>query len=149
VAAGVALLGVAGVGAGVWALTQSNGPGGLLGIQANAAGLVKSPSGKIVAQVGVPGRPADVAVGEGAVWVSDGVNGTLLRIDQAKRVVVDRVQVGADPAGVAVGGGSVWVANSQDGTISQVNPTTDTVVSTLRVGNGPTSVASETARYGC
>jgi len=90
-----------------------------------------------------------VAVGEGAVWVSDGVNGTLLRIDQAKRVVVDRVQVGADPAGVAVGGGSVWVANSQDGTISQVNPTTDTVVSTLRVGNGPTSVASETARYGC
>ncbi len=129
------------VGLGAFFATRSGEPGGLGTLAAGAAGLVDSPSGKIVAEVPVAGRPGGVAVGAGAVWVTDSVNNTLLQIDPSKRLVVDRIHVGANPSGVAVGGGFVWVANSQDGTISQVNPTTDTVVDTLRVGNGPTALA--------
>lgn len=120
----------------------SGGGSGLTAVAANAAGLVESPSGRILAQVPVGGRPAGIAVGEGGVWVTDSVDNMLLRIDPSKRLVVDRIPVGADPSAVAVGGGAVWVANSQDGTVSRVNPRTDTVVGrTLRVGNGPTALA--------
>ncbi|HEX7310060.1 MAG TPA: ABC transporter substrate-binding protein [Gaiellaceae bacterium] len=109
-------------------------------LAANAAGLLES-NGRIVAQVPVAGRPAGVAVGENAAWVTDSVNGTLLKVDPDTNLVVDRIDVGAGPSGVAVGAGSVWVANSQDGTVSRVNAVSDTVVDTIRVGNGPTSVA--------
>ena len=121
--------------------TRPGDDGGLDAIRANAAGLVEWPSGKISAEVTVSGRPGGVAVGEGAVWVTDTVNNTLLRIDPSKRIVIDRIQVGGDPSGVAVGGGAVWVANSQNATISRINPKTDAVVDTLQVGNGPTALA--------
>lgn len=139
-AAGLGALAAAAVLAAILA-TRSAGPGGLGALAANAAGLVEGPAGRIVAEVPISGRPGGVAVGEGTVWVTDSVNGTLLQIDSSKRVIVDRIQVGSDPSGVAVGGGLVWVANSQSGTVSEVNPTTDRVVGTLRVGNGPTALA--------
>lgn len=120
-------------------LTRSTG-GVATALAANTAGLLR-PNGGIVAEVPVAGRPAGIAVGDKAVWITDAVSGTLLRVDPDKKLVVDRIHVGTDPSGVAVGGGSVWVANSEDGTVSQVNPSTDTVVAVIRVGNGPTSVA--------
>jgi peptide/nickel transport system substrate-binding protein len=120
-------------------LTRSNN-GAAAAIAADAAGLVGG-DGRVVAQVPVAGRPAGIAVGEGAIWITDSVSGTLLRVDPDKKLVVDRIRVGAGPRGVAVGAGSVWVANSDGGTVSQVNPGTDTVVAQIRVGNGPTSIA--------
>jgi YVTN family beta-propeller protein len=109
-------------------------------LPANAAGLLRA-DGQVVGHVSIPGRPAAIAVGEGAGWITDSIDGTLLRVDLARRLVVDRIHVGADPNGIALGAGSVWVANSEDGTVSQINPGTDTVVATIRVGNGPTSLA--------
>ena len=109
-------------------------------IAANAAGLVES-NGHVAAQVPISGRPAGVATGAGALWVTDSVNARLLRVDLQKRSVVDRIVVGSDPGGVAVGAGSVWVANSQDGSVSRIDPVNDNVVATIPVGNGPSSVA--------
>jgi YVTN family beta-propeller protein len=120
-------------------LTRSGGGPGTV-LAANAAGLLEA-DGQVAGQVPVAGRPTGVAVGKDAVWITDSVNGTLLRVDPARKLVVDRIGVGADPSGVCVGAGSVWIANSADGTVSQVNPDTDTVVATIPVGNGPTSVA--------
>ena len=73
-------------------------------IAANAVGLVES-NGHVAAQVPISGRPAGVATGAGALWVTDSVNATLLRIDPQKRSVVDRIVVGTNPSGVTVGGG--------------------------------------------
>jgi len=120
-------------------LTRSDGGPGTV-LAANAAGLLGA-DGRVAGQVPVAGRPTGIAVGKDAVWITDSVNGTLLRVDPGKELVVDRIDVGADPSGVCVGAGSVWIANSADGTVSQVNPVTDTVVATIPVGNGPTSVA--------
>ncbi|MBA3735310.1 MAG: hypothetical protein H0W90_08950 [Actinobacteria bacterium] len=109
-------------------------------IAANAAGLVES-NGKVAAQVPISGRPAGVATGAGALWVTDSVNATLLRIDPQKRSVVDRIVVGTNPSGVTVGARSVWVVNSQPGSVSRIDPANDNVVATIPVGNGPSSVA--------
>ena len=138
-AVGVVLL--AAVVAAVLAIVlASSGGGAATALAADSVGLVSS-SGRVAAQVRIPGRPAGVAVAPGAVWITDSVNGTLLRVDPDKEVIVDRIPVGANPSGVAVGAGSVWVANSADDTVSQVNPHNDAAVATIRVGNGPTSVA--------
>lgn len=136
----VAAIVVAVVGALVGIVVSRSTSGTATTLPANAAGLLTA-GGQLVGRVSVPGRPAAIAVGEGAVWITDSVNGTLLRVDPAKRFVVDRIHVGAEPDAVAVGAGSIWVANSEDGTVSQVNPSTDTVVATIRVGNGPTALA--------
>jgi YVTN family beta-propeller protein len=109
-------------------------------IAANAAGLVES-NGHVAAQVPISGRPAGVATGAGALWVTDSVNATLLRIDAQKRSVVDRIGVGTNPSGVTVGGGSVWVVNSQDASVSRIDPANDKVAGQIPVGNGPTAIA--------
>lgn len=120
-------------------LTRSNS-GQTAAIAAGAAGLVGG-GGHVIAQVPTPGRPGGIAVGEGAVWITDSIGGMLLRVDPDKNLIVDRINVGAGASGVAVGAGSVWVSNSDGGTVSQVNPRTDTVAAPIRVGNGPTSIA--------
>ena len=109
-------------------------------IAANAVGLVES-NGHVAAQVPISGRPAGVATGADAVWVTDSVNATLLRIDPQKRSVVDRIVVGTNPSGVTVGGESVWVVNSQDGSVSRIDPANDNVAAPIPVGNGPSSIA--------
>jgi hypothetical protein len=65
---------------------------------------------------------AAVAVGFGAVWVSDFVlmpsegskpePGKLLQLDPATRILDDVINVGKRPLAAATGGGSVWVANN-------------------------------------
>lgn len=110
-------------------------------IAANAAGLVEGSNGRVIAEVPVSGRPSAVAVGSGAVWVTDAVGGAVLRIDPVKKLIVDRIEVGRDPEAVVVGDGQVWVANGQDGTVSEINPDKGAVVGTRRVGNGPTGLA--------
>jgi YVTN family beta-propeller protein len=110
------------------------------GIAANAAALLDA-SGNRVAEVPVTGRPSDVAVGAGAVWIADTVDGSVLRIDPEEHHVADRIEVGRDPEAVGIGGGIVWVANSQDGTVSQINAAKGNVVDTVPVGNGPTGLA--------
>ena len=55
--------------------------------------------------------PTGVAVGAGAVWVTNNYGGTVSRIDPAVDRVVQTIPVGNAPTGVAVGDGSVWVAN--------------------------------------
>ena len=87
------------------------------------------------------GRPAGVAYGAGAAWITDSADDLLLRVDSARRVT-DRIPVGRGAAGVAVGDGEVWVANELDGTVSEVNPRAGTVVATVQVGNGPHAIAS-------
>jgi YVTN family beta-propeller protein len=86
------------------------------------------------------GRPAGVAYGAGATWVTDSADDLLLRVSRAGNVV-DRIPVGRGPAGVTVGDGEVWVANGLDGTVSEVNPGAGRQVATIGVGIGPDAVA--------
>ena len=88
------------------------------------------------------GGATDVAVGEGAVWVSDAANGRVLRVDPQTNRVTGSINVGTGPSAITVGFGSVWVTNSLDGTISRINPQTNKVTAVLQVGSGPNAIAA-------
>jgi YVTN family beta-propeller protein len=125
-----------------WTAVNRTGIGELLRVDA-ATGVPQSTAiGRI---------PFAVAVGFGAVWVSDLVAspekgakpepGKVLRIDPATSALDDVINVGKRPVGLATGGGSVWVANGGERTISEIDPRTNEVVNTIPTQYYPTSVA--------
>jgi YVTN family beta-propeller protein len=110
-------------------------------IAANAVGLIDLDTGELAGEVEVGARPGGVAFGGGAVWVTNGGDGTVSRIDPATNAVVDTIQVGLDPIGVAFGNGALWVTTGAEATVSRIDPETGTVVQDVAVGNGPVDIA--------
>jgi len=72
-------------------------------------------------QIPVERGVQDIAVGAGAVWVTNRFSSTVTRISTRNTRAV-RVAVGAVPRGIAVGEGAVWVAASGDDKITRINP---------------------------
>ncbi|MDP9255776.1 MAG: hypothetical protein M3Q31_04385 [Actinomycetota bacterium] len=60
------------------------------------------------AVVAVGRGPADIASGEGSVWVANRRDGTISKIDPARDRVTMTIHLGYRPAGLAVGAGAVW-----------------------------------------
>jgi len=85
-------------------------------------------------------RGSGIAVGGGAVWVSDVGGDQVWRIDPALNSPAGSTKVGVGPLGVAYGAGSIWVANSGDGTVSRIDPVTARVVETIDVGGSPNGI---------
>jgi YVTN family beta-propeller protein len=110
-------------------------------ISANSVGLVDAKNNSVRREVDVDKAPVGVAVGAGAVWVTNANDGTVSRVDPDTGTVVQTIPVGTNPNGIAVAGGTVWVANHDDGTVSRISPSTNAVVDTIHVGAGPTAVA--------
>jgi peptide/nickel transport system substrate-binding protein len=81
--------------------------------------------------------PADIAIGEGAVWVTNRFDGTVSRIDPSGGGVVKEITVGLDPSGIAVGFGSVWVALAGSNEVVRVDPKTNEPLAAIDVGNVP------------
>ncbi len=77
-----------------------------------------STAGTLTGSFPVAAGVQDLAVGAGAVWVTNRTESTLTRIAIGSGLV-RRVQTGARPSGVAVADGHVWVANAGDGTLSR------------------------------
>ncbi len=63
----------------------------------------------------------DLAVGAGALWVTNRFSSTVTRI-RTSDGRQDVVNVGRNPRGIAVGEGAVWVASSGDDEITRINP---------------------------
>ena len=51
-------------------------------------------------------------MGAGAVWVANGLDGTLSRIEPSAGRVVQTIRVGGRPVDLASGDGAIWVADS-------------------------------------
>jgi DNA-binding beta-propeller fold protein YncE len=51
-----------------------------------------------------------VAVGNGTVWVANGADGTLMKIDPIRNFVAKTISVGKGVDGITVGSGYVWVS---------------------------------------
>jgi YVTN family beta-propeller protein len=97
-------------------------------------------------RTGDPGKPVklrlapdQVALGDGAVWVTSSSSDTVLRINPATSKAKE-IRVGNGPSGIAFGADRVWVANSKDGTVSVIDPQTN-LVATRRLGFRPAAVA--------
>jgi predicted Ser/Thr protein kinase len=63
----------------------------------------------------------DLAVGAGAVWVTNKFRSTVTRI-RTSDLRQDLVPVGRNPRGIAVGEGAVWVASADDDELTRINP---------------------------
>jgi len=97
-------------------------------------------TGALLNTVLVPGGVQSLAVGEGAVWITNRFRDTVTRVDTAtgrQRLI----RVGADPKGIDVGAGFVWVANEGDGTLSRIDPRTNRA-GVIQVAVRPRGVAA-------
>ena len=99
----VLLLSAAGAVAGI-ELTGTDSPG-LSSTSANSAAAIDASSSRLVAEVPVGNGPTSVAGGEGSMWVTNALDGTVSRIDPRTGSELQRIDVGGDPSGIAFGGG--------------------------------------------
>jgi DNA-binding beta-propeller fold protein YncE len=95
-------------------------------IHVDAEGLEKSQS------INLGGYPQDLAIGEGAVWVSD--QNSVTQIDPATRTRIREIEVGGGLGPITTGGGSVWVLNSVDETVIRIDPATSEAAQEMTVG---------------
>jgi YVTN family beta-propeller protein len=142
VASVAAVTALAAVAALVVVLTRGGTEAEAAGIEANSLGLIDARTNKVRRQAEFDTAPVAVAVGAGAVWVTNANNGTVSRIDPDTGNVAQTIPVGPNPNGIAVAGGTVWVASHDAGTVSRISPDKNAVVQEIPVGSGPTAVAS-------
>lgn len=129
------------VGAGVVAALLVAGVGVPLGVLLGLRGSSQpSPASSLVrpvleARIHVPLGAVDVALGDGAVWVSG--FGTVSRLDPRTNEVVATIQTPGteDFSRVSVGEGAVWVT-ADGGKVYRIDPAANRVVATIEVG-GP------------
>ena len=99
-------------------------------------------TGSAVIAIPLRSRPADVAVGAGAVWVAGGgLEPTLSRIDPATNEVVATAALLFAPQDIAVGEGAVWISNRGDDSISRFDPETNRITGTISVGRAPAGIS--------
>lgn len=96
---------------------------------------------RVAATIDLGFPPGGVAVGGGAVWVTDQLGDRLVRIDPATNRVEKSIPVGSGAGGVTFGNGSVWVAEAIAHSVARVDPETNGVVATIPVPASPQAVA--------
>jgi streptogramin lyase/predicted Ser/Thr protein kinase len=86
-----------------------------------------------------------VAVGEGAVWGTSLVNGTVYRVDPKTVTVTKTVSIRGGPRDLTVGEGAVWVASSSqgEGRLTEIDPPTGRVRRDFSLGySDPVALAA-------
>src|SRR5437879_2567115 len=97
---------------------------GIFALGIFSALLMGAGQGVRVTDIEVPGGAANIAVGEGSVWVSLLTN-HVARIDPRRNEVTAVIRARKHPSGIATSPGAVWVAEVEDGTVSRIDPATN------------------------
>jgi YVTN family beta-propeller protein len=79
-------------------------------VHAHGLGVIDPEDNKLVDAVDLPNHASGLASGGGALWVADGPDGTLLRVDPKSHRIVKTIGVGLVPEAVAAREDAVWVA---------------------------------------
>jgi peptide/nickel transport system substrate-binding protein len=122
-------------------VAAGGGSGARGAIAGDGAGAIDPRTGRVEVSVHVGSGPAGIASSSGRVWVTDGADGTVTRIDVAAGHVDQTIPVRTSPAGIAAGAGAIWVTNSLDGSVSRIDPELARVVQTIQVGRRPVALA--------
>ena len=101
---------------------------------------VEPGSRRVSQAIAVGNAPSAIAFGEGAVWVTNRVDGTISRIDPETNAVTSTVEVGASPTAIGIGEGATWVANAGDGTVARLPPDGGEVERAIDVGGSPSGL---------
>ena len=102
---------------------------------------------RVVRTVAAGGTPTDLAVAAGSVWVVNGFENTVTRIDAQSNLVVDSIllpNLGERPpvtlgtsGHIAAGHGAVWVTRLfRHGFVWRIDPTRNAVAATMRIRPG-------------
>ena len=103
---------------------------------------IDAASRRVRARFDVGNNPTGIAVGAGAVWVTDSNDNTLRRIVAAgDGVVTDTIPLGNGPGPSQRARDAIWVANSRDGTVTRIDPATRAVEARIAVGRRPSGIA--------
>ena len=94
-------------------------------VAANAVGLIDTRSGRVSNQVPVGNGPTSVAVGEGSVWVTNALDGTVSRINPRTESESSASTSAAIRAGSRSAAGWSGSRTRCDGTVSRIDPQTN------------------------
>jgi DNA-binding SARP family transcriptional activator/ABC-type branched-subunit amino acid transport system substrate-binding protein/streptogramin lyase len=130
-AAGVLIL-LAGAAAAAVELTSA-GARGLAAVGSGSVGEIDPTSGRIVAEVPIPGRPTRIAAGNGLLWIGSDNSGTLAAVNPRTRRIGVLVSTGGFPTEAAVGAGAVWLVEGRSGLLERIDPAYGRVVRQIRV----------------
>jgi DNA-binding beta-propeller fold protein YncE len=109
-----------------------------------SATLGSSPAvaGKLVATVH-QGNARDVNAGFGSIWVSNGQNMTVTRIDPKTNEVIAPIDLDDPPSVIAMAPDGVWVTSYPGNKVIKIDPATNRAVGTVAPGgNGPIGITS-------
>lgn len=102
------------------------------------------PAGTVVAKTPLGADPADVAAGEGSIWVTKQPGG-VVKIDPMTSAIVDTFATATpsqtEAPAVAAGDGGVWLTNWNNNTVTRLDPATGQTVATIPVGEAPGGIA--------
>ena len=99
-------------------------------------------SSRLLASFPLPITPQRIAVGAGAVWITDAIHDALIEVDPASGRVVQRIATCRGTDGVTVGAGAVWVVCAVDGQVMRIDPASGRIVKRIAVGAGLREVAA-------
>jgi len=71
--------------------------------------------------IAIPGGVKDLAVGAGALWVTNQFRSSVVRVD-TRTGTRREIRLRGRPGGLAVGAGAVWVATEDEDTITRISP---------------------------
>jgi DNA-binding SARP family transcriptional activator/streptogramin lyase len=94
---------------------------------------VDTKSGALVVSTPLPGAPAAIAAGFGAVWVAAS-GGRLWKLDPRTGIVLGSIPLGGSATQIVLGAGSVWVADGPNGILERIDPTANELTATLNIG---------------
>jgi ABC-type transport system substrate-binding protein/DNA-binding SARP family transcriptional activator len=101
-------------------------------------------SARQIGSVDIGNEPSAIAAGADSLWVTNGADGTVTRIDPLT-LLATTVPVGHGPAAVAVNDAGVWIANTGDNTLVRIDPETNAVAETLHLGDAVTALLATPA----
>jgi serine/threonine-protein kinase len=109
--------------AGALGFALLGGSSGLSSVSPDSVGVIDPSSNQLVAEVPVGRAPTAITTGFGGVWVANGGDTTVTRIDPAD--IASRpatISVPDHPSDLTVGGGSVLVALGEPGELVRIDP---------------------------
>jgi peptide/nickel transport system substrate-binding protein len=109
---------------------------------APSAGLLTrldATTGRKVRHLDPNASPAGIAIGEGAIWLSDTEANNVVRVDPTG--LLTPIPVGHAPTRITVGAGSVWVVDSLDDAVVRIDPTAGSPTARIPVGQSPAGIA--------
>jgi DNA-binding SARP family transcriptional activator/streptogramin lyase len=101
-------------------------------------------SHRIVGRFGLPAAPYQITAGDGIVWIGNGYDGTVSRLDERVGFVSRPFRPQRRSTGrlaLATGFGSLWVA-SQDGLVARIDPTRDRLIAAIPGVRAPQALAA-------